>query len=310
MELRHLRYFVAVAEELSFTRAAERLHIGQPPLSQQIQALEHEVGARLLERNRRRVLLTEAGRLFLADARRVLALSEQAKETARRAHLGEAGELRVGFTFSTPFTPLFAEVVRRYRQSYPGVLLTFHEIPTVPQLDRIEARELDVGFVRPASLPLPRTVALTLLRRDPLLLVLPADSPLARKKKVAVKDLAGQSFVVFPKDAGTGIYHQVFDLCRAAGFAPHIAMEAGEPSTIIGLVAAGCGISVLPGSFEGIHMEGVVYRPLADPAATTAMLLARRAEGGNPLVDAFVAVAQAAARDADAGKTSRGRPSR
>jgi DNA-binding transcriptional LysR family regulator len=292
MELRHLRYFVAVAEELSFTRAAGRLHIGQPPLSQTIQALEHEIGARLFERNKRRVLLTEAGRLFLVDARRMLALSEQAKETARRAHLGEAGELRVGFTFSTPFTPLFAEVVRRYRQRYPGVLLTFHEIATLPQLTRIEARELDVGFVRPASMRLPPTLALTMLRRDPLLLVLPADSPLARQKAIAVKDLQDQAFVVFPKDAGTGIYHQIFDLCRAAGFAPHIAMEAGEPSTIIGLVAAGCGISVLPSSFEGIHMEGVVYRPLADPAATTAMLLARHAEGGGPLVDAFVALAQ------------------
>ncbi|MFJ1470528.1 LysR substrate-binding domain-containing protein [Massilia orientalis] len=295
MELRHLRYFVAVAEELSFTRAAERLHIGQPPLSQQIQALEHEIGARLFERNRRRVLLTEAGRLFLGDARRMLALSEQAKETARRAHLGEAGELRVGFTFSTPFTPLFARVVRRYRQQYPGVRLTFLEIPTQPQLAKIEARELDVGFVRPGPMPLPRTVALTMLRQDPLLLVLPADAPLARKKHIAVKDLADQAFVVFPEKTGTGIYHQIFDLCRAAGFTPHIAMEAGEPSTIIGLVAAGCGISVLPSSFEGIHMEGVVYRPLADPDATTAMLLARHAEGGGPLVDAFVALAQAAA---------------
>lgn len=297
MELRHLRYFVAVAEELSFTRAAERLHIGQPPLSQQIQALEHEIGARLFERNKRRVLLTEAGRLFLADARRVLALSDQAKETARRAHLGEAGELRVGFTFSTPFTPLFAKVVRRYRQRYPDVLLTFHEVATQPQLARIEARELDVGFVRPASMPLPRSVALTMLRRDPLRLVLPTGSPLARKQTIAVKDLAGQAFVVFPKDAGTGIYHQIFDLCRAAGFTPDIAMEAGEPSTIIGLVAAGCGISLLPGSFEGIHMDGVVYRPLADPEATTAMLLARHAEGGGPLVDAFVALAEAAAAE-------------
>jgi DNA-binding transcriptional LysR family regulator len=297
MELRHLRYFVAVAEELSFTRAAERLHIGQPPLSQQIQALEHEIGARLFERNKRRVLLTEAGRLFLADARRVLALSDQAKETARRAHLGEAGELRVGFTFSTPFTPLFAKVVRRYRQRYPDVLLTFHEVATQPQLTRIEARELDVGFVRPASMPLPRSVALTMLRRDPLRLVLPTGSPLARKKTIAVKDLAGSAFVVFPKDAGTGIYHQIFDLCRAAGFTPDIAMEAGEPSTIIGLVAAGCGISLLPSSFEGIHMDGVVYRPLADPDATTAMLLARHAEGGGPLVDAFVALAEAAAAE-------------
>ena len=297
MELRHLRYFVAVAEELSFTRAAERLHIGQPPLSQQIQALEAEIGARLLERNKRRVLLTEAGRLFLADARRMLALAEQAKETAHRAHMGEAGELRVGFTFSTPFTPLFAKVVRRYRQAYPRVLLSFQEMTTLHQLARIEARELDVGFVRPASMQLPHKVALTKLRSDPLRLVLPTDSPLARQKSIAVKDLAGQAFVVFPKDAGTGIYHQIFELCRAAGFTPHIAMEAGEPSTIIGLVAAGCGISVLPGSFEGIHMEGVVYRPLADPDATTSMLLARHTEGGGPLAEAFVALAQAAAEE-------------
>jgi DNA-binding transcriptional LysR family regulator len=297
MELRHLRYFVAVAEELSFTRAAERLHIGQPPLSQQIQALEAEIGARLLERNKRRVLLTEAGRLFLADARRMLALAEQAKETAHRAHMGEAGELRVGFTFSTPFTPLFAKVVRRYRQAYPRVLLSFQEMTTLHQLAKIEARELDVGFVRPASMQLPHKVALTKLRSDPLRLVLPTDSPLARQESIAVKDLAGQAFVVFPKDAGTGIYHQIFELCRAAGFTPHIAMEAGEPSTIIGLVAAGCGISVLPGSFEGIHMEGVVYRPLADPEATTSMLLARHTEGGGPLAEAFVALAQAAAEE-------------
>lgn len=297
MELRHLRYFVAVAEELSFTRAAERLHIGQPPLSQQIQALEAEIGAKLLERNKRRVLLTEAGRLFLADARRMLALAEQAKETAHRAHMGEAGELRVGFTFSTPFTPLFAKVVRRYRQAYPRVLLSFQEMTTLHQLARIEARELDVGFVRPASMQLPHKVALTKLRSDPLRLVLPTDSPLARQESIAVKDLAGQAFVVFPKDAGTGIYHQIFELCRAAGFTPHIAMEAGEPSTIIGLVAAGCGISVLPGSFEGIHMEGVVYRPLADPEATTSMLLARHTEGGGPLAEAFVALAQAAAEE-------------
>lgn len=297
MELRHLRYFVAVAEELSFTRAAQRLHIGQPPLSQQIQTLESEIGARLFDRNKRRVLLTEAGKLFLADARRMLAMSEQAKETARRADRGEAGELRIGFTFSTPFTPLFAKVVRRYRERYPGVLLTFQEMATLPQLAKIEARELDVGFVRPASLPLPRAVQLTMLREDPLRLVLPADTALARRGRIAVKDLAGQSFVVFPENAGTGIYHQIYDLCRAAGFTPQIAMEAAEPSTIIGLVAAGCGISVLPSSFEGIRMEGVVYRPLSDRGATTSMLLARHAEGGGPLAAAFVALAQAAAAE-------------
>jgi len=291
MELRHLRYFVAVAEELSFTRAAERLHIGQPPLSQQIQALEAEVGAQLLERSKRWVRLTEAGKLFLNDARRVLALSEQAKLTAQRAQRGETGELRVGFTFSTPFTPLFARVIRRYRQQYPGVVLTLHELATLPQLTALEARELDLGFVRTVSTALPESIRLTELRQDPLLLVLPSDSPLARKKKVPVKDLEGLPFVMYPKDAGTGIYPQIFRLCRAAGFTPQIAMEAGEASTIIGLVAAGCGGTVLPDSFNNIHMEGVVYRRLDDPAATTSLLLAQRADDSSPLVEAFVALA-------------------
>jgi len=292
MELRHLRYFVAVAEELSFTRAAERLHIGQPPLSQQIQALEAEVGAQLLERSKRWVRLTEAGKLFLNDARRVLALSEQAKLTAQRAQRGETGELRVGFTFSTPFTPLFARVIRRYRQQYPGVVLTLHELATLPQLAALEARELDLGFVRTVSTALPESIRLTELRQDPLLLVLPSDSPLARKKKVPVKDLEGLPFVMYPKDAGTGIYPQIFRLCRAAGFAPQIAMEAGEASTIIGLVAAGCGVTVLPDAFNNIHMEGVVYRRLDDPAATTSLLLAQRADDSSPLVEAFVALAK------------------
>jgi DNA-binding transcriptional LysR family regulator len=295
MELRHLRYFVAVAEELSFTRAAERLHIGQPPLSQQIQALEAEVGAQLLERSKRWVRLTEAGKLFLADARRVLALSEQAMVTARRAQRGEAGELRVGFTFSTPFTPLFAQVIRSYRQAYPGVALTLHEMATMHQLAALEARELDLGFVRTMSGPVPESIKLTELRQDPLLLVLPSDSPLARKKKVAVKDLEGLPFVMYPKDAGTGIYPQIFRLCKAAGFTPQIAMEAGEASTIIGLIAAGIGVSVLPSSFDRIHMEGVTYRPLADPAATTSLLLAQRADASSPLVSAFVALARSAA---------------
>jgi DNA-binding transcriptional LysR family regulator len=240
-------------------------------------------------------LLTEAGKLFLTDASRMLAIAEQAKVTARGAHMGEAGELRIGFTFSTPFTPLFAKVVRQYRQRYPSVLLSFHEAATVPQLARTEARELDVGLVRPASMPLATSVRLTMLRHDPLRLVVPADAPLARQKATAVKDLAGQSFVVFPERAGTGIYHQVNELCRTAGSLPRIALESEAPSTIIGLVAAGCGISVLPSSFEGIQMDGVAYRPLSDPAAATSMLLAQHAEGGSPLAKAFVALAREAA---------------
>lgn len=295
MELRHLRYFIAVAEELSFTRAAERLHIGQPPLSQQIQALEAEVGAQLLERSKRWVRLTQAGKLFLEDARRVLALSEQAKLTARRAQRGEAGELRIGFTFSTPFTPLFATVINRYRARYPDVLLTLRELATLPQIAMLENRELDLGFVRPPETAIPDAVRLTVLRHDPLIAVLPVGSPLAQKEKVEIRDLRGQPFIMYPKTAGTGIYPQIFRLCKEAGFAPDVVMEAGEASTMIGLVAAGCGITVLPGSFDSIHMEGACYRPLADPSANTVLSLAQRKDAQGALVEGFIALAREAA---------------
>jgi DNA-binding transcriptional LysR family regulator len=291
MELRHLRYFVAVAEELSFTRAAERLHIGQPPLSQQIQALEAEVGARLLDRSKRWVRLTEAGKLFLQDARSILAQSERAAERARRAQRGEAGELRVGFTFSTPFTPLFARTIRRYRQLYPDVALTLYEMTTLHQLAAIEARKLDLGFVRPPEVALPEQLALTTLRRDPLLLVLAADSPLARKRKIKVVDLAQLPWVMYPKESGVGINHAIFSMCRTAGFMPQVAMEAGEAATIIGLVAAGIGVSVLPSPFQSMHLEGVVYRPLDDAGAITSLQLAQRREDASPLVEAFVRLA-------------------
>jgi DNA-binding transcriptional LysR family regulator len=295
MELRHLRYFIAVAEELHFTRAAERLHIGQPPLSQAVQALEADLGAQLFQRTRRWVRLTEAGKLFLADARRILALSEQAGETARRAQRGEAGELRIGFTYSTPFTPLFASVINRYRQEFPAVSLTLREMATLHQLDALAQRSLDLGFVRPPETAPTGGLALTVLREDPLLAILPSAHPLAAHESIAMADLNGLPFVMYPPGAGIGIYSQIFRLCRAAGFVPHIAQEAGEASTIIGLVAAGCGIAVLPSSFDRIRMDGVAYRPITDPAAMTMLLLAQRKGEESPLVDAFVALARAAA---------------
>ncbi len=296
MELRHLRYFIAVAEELHFTRAAERLHIGQPPLSHAIQVLEADVGAQLLERTKRWVRLTEAGKLFLADARKILAMTEQAAETARRAGRGEAGELRIGFTYSTPLTPLFAEVVNRYRQEFPLVTLTLHEMATLRQLDAIGQRTLDLGFVRPPEIAVPEGIKLTSLREDPLMLVLPTGHALASKKAVAIKELEALPFVMYPPGGGTGIYPQIFRLCQAAGFVPRVAQTAGEASTIIGLVAAGSGITLLPSSFDHIRMDGVVYRPLLDRAATTMLLLAQRGGEHAPLVDAFVALVTDAAK--------------
>ena len=297
MELRHLRYFIAVAEELHFTRAAERLHIGQPPLSHAIQVLEADIGALLFLRTKRSVRMTEAGKLFLDDARRILALSEQAAETARRAQRGEAGELRIGFTFSTPLTPLFATVINRYRQQYPAVSLTLHEMATQGQVEALQQRRLDLGFVRPPEGANADGIALFKLREDRLVVVLPRALALARQKAIHMAQLEEHSFVMYPANAGTGIYPQIFRLCREAGFVPRIGQVAGEASTIIGLVAAGCGVSVLPASFDRIRMDRVCYRQIADKGASTQLLLAQREGEHSPLIDAFVALARAAAAE-------------
>jgi DNA-binding transcriptional LysR family regulator len=296
MELRQLRYFIAVAEELHFTRAALRMHIGQPPLSHAIQMLEEDIGAQLFERTKRSVRLTAAGQAFLLDARRIIALTESASEMARKAARGETGELRIGFTFSTPFTAIFSNVIKRYREKYPEVNLIFRELSTNRQLEEIEKQQLDLGLIRPPDGAIEETVKLndmqvTSLRRDPLLAVLPMTHALSKKKKVALKELIDESFIMYPHKAGTGIYPQIMRLCQAQGFAPKVAHEVGEASTIIGLVAAGCGISILPGSFERLQMEGVCYRPLSDSNAMTSLLLVRAKRDSNPLVEAFSALA-------------------
>ncbi|RZI44260.1 LysR family transcriptional regulator [Herbaspirillum sp. HC18] len=291
MELRRLRYFVAVAEELHFSRAAERLHIGQPPLSQQIQLLEEELGVKLLDRTRRWVRLTEAGRLFLDDARRILALSAQAADTARRADRGEVGELRIGFTSSTPLTEAFNKAVNEYRKEFPRVTLVLSEMPTLRQLEALRDRRIDLGFLRPPDTGLPHDISLTPLRRDPLMVVVPDEHALARRKSVAIKALADQPFVMFSADAGTGIQGLVLRLCREAGFEPKTALQAREGGTIIGLVAAGCGIAILPESFNAIRIKGVHYVPLSDRAAKARLMLARHHDDRSPSTNAFVALA-------------------
>nr|WP_315482838.1 LysR family transcriptional regulator [uncultured Undibacterium sp.] len=296
MELRQLRYFIAVAEELHFTRAALRMHIGQPPLSHAIQMLEEDIGAQLFERTKRSVRLTAAGQLFLQDARRIIALTESAGEVARKAARGETGELRIGFTFSTPFTALFSNVIHRYREKYPEVNLIFRELSTNRQLEEIEKQQLDLGFIRPPDGATEEAIKLNnlrlnTLRRDPLMVVLPSTHALSKKRKIALKELAHESFIMYPHQAGTGIYPQIMRLCQAQGFVPKVAHEVGEASTIIGLVAASCGISILPGSFDRLQMEGVCYRPLSDSDAMTSLLLVRPKNDGNPLIEAFSALA-------------------
>ncbi|HCF9835572.1 TPA: LysR family transcriptional regulator [Pseudomonas aeruginosa] len=288
MELRHLRYFIAIAEELHFGRAAERLGISQPPLSQQIRALEEEIGARLFERTNRRVELTDAGRLFLDESRQVLAQVDKAVLLARRAHLGELGELKIGFTSSAPFTSTIPSSIHAFRKAYPDVHLDLQEMSSRQVLKALLEESLQVGVIRPLALP--DAVHWVELFREPLVAVLRADHPLAAGSEdgLAIAALAEEPFVFFPRSYGTGLYDQVIALTRQAGFSPRIAQEASEAMTIIGLVSAGLGVSILPASFRRTRVDGVVYRTLSDPEATTAVWLVRRQNEGSPLALSFI----------------------
>ncbi|MFQ6348742.1 LysR substrate-binding domain-containing protein [Pseudomonas sp. R11F] len=288
MELRHLRYFIAVAEELHFGRAAQVLGISQPPLSQQIQALEQEVGARLFERTNRRVELSEAGRLFLQEARLVLAQVDKAADVARRAQSGELGELKIGFTSSAPFNSSIPQAIFAFRQAFPAVHLNLQEMSSTEVAESLVDESIQVGLMRP--LPLPDSLGVIELMREPLVAVLNAGHPLVygSERGLHLAQLAQEPFVFFPRTYGSGLYAQLLNLARDAGFSPHFAQEAGEAMTIIGLVAAGLGVSVLPASYQRIRIDGVVYRTLLDQEAVTAVWLVQRKGVQSPMAKAFV----------------------
>ncbi|MGQ7857933.1 MULTISPECIES: LysR family transcriptional regulator [Pseudomonas] len=288
MELRHLRYFIAVAEELHFGRAAQVLGISQPPLSQQIQALEQEIGARLFERTNRRVELSEAGRLFLQEARLVLAQVDKAADVARRAQLGELGELKIGFTSSAPFNSSIPQAIFAFRQAFPAVHLNLQEMSSTEVAESLVDESIQVGLMRP--LPLPDSLSVVELMREPLVAVLNAGHPLVEgsERGLHLAQLAEEPFVFFPRTYGSGLYAQLLNLARDAGFSPHFAQEAGEAMTIIGLVAAGLGVSVLPASYQRIRIDGVVYRTLLDQEAVTAVWLVQRKGQQTPMAKAFV----------------------
>lgn len=271
IELRHLRYFVAVAEELHFGRAAARLNISQPPLSQQIQLLEQQIGARLLARTNRSVTLTAAGEQFLQDARQILQNVSQAADKATRLHHGVAGELRVGFTSSAPFITRVSDALFTFRQRYPQVHLLVQEINTRQQLEPLSDGRLDLGVMRNTQLP--DNLEHQLLLREPLCALVHRAHPLARQQSISLQALANEPFVFFDPQVGTALYSDILALLQRHNIQPWINQEVGEAMTILGLVATGLGVSILPASFQRVRLAEVVWLPLEEQDALSEMWL-------------------------------------
>lgn len=305
MELRHLRYFAAVAEELHFGRAAERLMVAQPALSQQIKQLEHELGVRLLERNRRRVALTDAGRTFLKDAKDILARSEAAIRSARSTLRGQVGSLVVGFN-SGALADLLPATVRAFRRQFNGVQVVLREMTTAEQAVALRERRIDLGFLCPPVLPPDeRLLRIESLRREPLVLALPRWHPLVRRRRVPLRSLADEDFVMCRDDVGYCV--QVRDICRAAGFDPRIVQAAEEGETAMALVEAGVGVSLMPAWWRRkLRRPGVIIRELEDAAATVEMAMAWRKDDPSLPLRNFVEAVRGARDDLALGDAPEG----
>jgi DNA-binding transcriptional LysR family regulator len=293
MELRHLRYFVTLADELHFGRAAVRLGISQPPLSQQIKALEDGLGARLFERTNRRVALTQAGRMFLGEARATLAQADRAAQVARRAQRGELGELRIGMFPSAPLIPIIGRSILAFRRGYPDVQLTLSEFESRQQMQALAEGREHIAIVRGAASPtVPTELLASELLRERLVVVMPADHALARRPgKLAMAALANEAFVFYGSRMGTTLPTQVLGLCRAAGFEPRISQVASANATILGLVAVGLGIAIVPEAMSLLRHDAVVTRAIAAPDAMTSVWILRRRAERSPLIDAFIGLA-------------------
>lgn len=290
MELRQIRYFVAVAEELHFRRAAARLHISQPPLSHHIGQLEQELGCRLLNRTRRRVELTPAGQTFLRDARALLHELDGAIETARRIASGQTGRLRISFVGSALLS-IVPSAIQRFRAVRPDVEIELRERSTVDQLRAVTGGTVDVGLIRPPIEPSDQLRAQHVMREQTVA-VLPVDHPLTALRRVPLRRLASEPLVLFPRVQAPGFHDLLISSLATTGGQPRIVQYAPEMLTIVGLVAAGLGVSLAPASVARLALDGVTYRPLVGAPRSELVAITRAGEDA-PLVRAFIEHARA-----------------
>ena len=271
MELRHLHYFIAVAEELHFSRAAKKLFIAQPPLSQQIQRLEKELGVQLFLRSKRHVELTPAGKVFLEEARNTIVQAERSIQAARRAARGEIGRLTVGFVGSAAYR-IIPKMLPGFQQQYPHIQLTLLELTTAQQVQALLNQKIDVGLIR---FPLHNdALTLRVLHEEEFVLALAEEHPLAKHSIIPLEAFQNEPFICFPRHLGLGLYAPILMLCQQAGFSPNVVQEAMQMPTVLSLVAAKIGVALVPACVQALQMQGVVYRPLLVANAKTSIALA------------------------------------
>ncbi len=311
MELRHLRYFIAVAQSGSFTHAALELGIQQPPLSQQVRDLERELGYPLFRRLPRGVELTEGGTVFLEEATAILAAVQRGVARASQVAHGTAGSLALGFTSSAVMHRFAPDLIRRYREANPGVELAIHENNAAAVTEAVASRRLDIGFIRrPVSEH--SGIAFDIVASEPLLIALPSRHPLAARAgqggipRVRLRDLAAESFILVRRPGAPGMYGDLIEACRKVGFSPNVVAEVDQMLTNVTLVAAGVGVSVVPASMRDIHQEEVCYAEAADaPQLAAPLTLVSRAGETNPVAQRFVRFAREAGEAARAPSPSR-----
>lgn len=289
VELRHLRSFVVTAEELHAGRAAARLHLTQPSLSRQISALEHDLGVTLFTRIRRRFGLTPAGERFLVAAQDILRRADEAARDALRAQEGALGTLRLRFVQSATFQAL-PLLLRAFREAHPDVVLDVETLVTIRQTEELRERRIDVGLLRlPISEP---TLSTRVISRDPLVVALPAGHRLARHRRLPLAALADEPFVLYTRSFGPSVQDAIVGHCVAAGFTPRIVQEAADVQTIVALVAAGLGVSLLIGPIPPTAPNAVRYRELTDDLPRWELALAWSSETESPVLSRFLACAE------------------
>jgi len=284
MELRHLRYFVAVAEALSFTKAAEKLRLAQPSLTRQVRNLEAEIGVRLLDRSNNRVALTEEGRLFLFDSKKLLAMSDESIAAVQRMKRGENSGLNIGYVANIHYG-LLPATLGAFRKLCPSVALNLFDMTSAAQFLALDGRKIDLGFVglRPALSG--HALLSECVANDTMLVALPARHPFAKKAKVKLAGLASQFFIGMSARTHPGAREWLTETCKAAGFTGRILQEADSEPTVIQFVADGLGVALLPEQITGLPHDGVVFRPLVPPLLRESTIAWRADNPSKPLRD-------------------------